>query len=994
MFRDFKGKTVRVFGESASNIHRVSGKWVKTSPLSFEQESWLNSVNKISRSLPGWPIVDGIDLSKYNPDRNQLLPMDKLSTPWCGFIELSKEYERTRILVADEGGIGKTLSVSIALRWVSLQSVSEGPILVLVPPLLVEHWTEHLKAVFSDDPEKVIELKSAKYFDPRINKNDIIVTSKYSWIHHFQDKEIDFTPSCVVIDEAHQGRTGMGFNDLSKNDFYEEEIGLMQNKDERDGNENHAEVIQRLCSSSKYAIAVTATPINTKTEELDYILSNICSEQSEVITSKQVDTDLTEWSNALFEIKNWAKDAQLSDESCPNNLVLELIDCIDKKMYPEQWNQFEEIDIARIKSWLENMIIQSEINPALALTLVNEFHPYGRHLSMTLRNDLLKGQLEQEHKFRSRIEQRIELSFGQDEIDFFNSLEHNGKNVGTESNLGGPTRIITSHKCNMIVRTDDGELRYGGNWTDGSVTNTEYLNELRKNKPTDVRVNLLADMIRKDVEMSLHNHQIKYQRGLVIFTEFVGTGYWIAEDLKHLNKSGGLGKIKLSIHQLTGGTQFNDARTILNKCRTKSFRKEYFPILICTPAGEVGIDMEWASTLCHWDLNSNPQRMEQRTWRLDRRIKNKRTMPSYRIIYPILLDSAHYPNLESTINQRFSRANKNLCIGDRFYIPTQVEEREIKPAGSNYTPQFMNPEISKVADFLESKQSNNWPGPRLSGSERIRAHLLFDLINFEHADNDFLSSGRALNYDPVGGRITIGDIVHKSCRDLEEISQPVSRALSPTVPYAQGSHSISTMWDFNKRDIIIPSLSRVMPKLFFEVNDSEQNNNALTVSIQSNTHSGRYCLCLNKDLLTLAEKYGLSLNNKGLRLYCRESEKFLELEDDKYDWGFAQSAITKVVTGEFEFQTQDIIEMPEDKIGRKFIDSMIAKFSLRNENKKSKILALNGKAKDVEDELERKRSEAKIVKLNSERTLINLLINELKNVNFRLETLCEIEVNM
>ena len=55
--------------------------------------------------------------------------------------------------------------------------------------------------------------------------------------------------------------------------------------------------------------------------------------------------------------------------------------------------------------------------------------------------------------------------------------------------------------------------------------------------------------------------------------------------------------------------------------RENSRHPNRYPVIVCTSAGEVGLNMAWATTLVHWDLHPNPQKLEQRTWRLDRRLR-------------------------------------------------------------------------------------------------------------------------------------------------------------------------------------------------------------------------------------------------------------------------------------------------------------------------------------------------------------------------------------
>ena len=53
---------------------------------------------------------------------------------------------------------------------------------------------------------------------------------------------------------------------------------------------------------------------------------------------------------------------------------------------------------------------ESLLNPKLCLTLVREFHPYGRHLSMILRSLPRRTLDGNRNKFRNRKERRVDLS--------------------------------------------------------------------------------------------------------------------------------------------------------------------------------------------------------------------------------------------------------------------------------------------------------------------------------------------------------------------------------------------------------------------------------------------------------------------------------------------------------------------------------------------------------------------------------------------------------
>ena len=389
MFRSVDGVIGRSFGVDGTGMHRIGGKWVDSQDLAEQQEAWIHSIGAVAHALPRWPLADGIDRSAFTPDPHQLAVVDKLATSWMQFVEGIHQHQRTRVVVADEGGIGKTLSVSIAVRWITLRQEATGPVLVLVPPLLTEHWGRHLRAVFSDDPDRIKVLTSARFFDSSLHREDILVISKFSWIHHMHGGRLEYPDSlCVVIDEAHQGRGGMGYSNIESAHFYEDELGEFQDHAEGSSPNQHAEVLQKTCSRASYAIAVTATPINTDMEELNYILNNIQAESATLQSGANPATP-EDWYEVLGRVKQWSREAEGNEGRCPEGLVRELIRCIDERKTPPQWEMLSDEDRAAIADWLGCQLGKGSIlSPSFSETLVREFHPYGRHLSMVLRSDL------------------------------------------------------------------------------------------------------------------------------------------------------------------------------------------------------------------------------------------------------------------------------------------------------------------------------------------------------------------------------------------------------------------------------------------------------------------------------------------------------------------------------------------------------------------------------------------------------------------------------
>ena len=68
---------------------------------------------------------------------------------------------------------------------------------------------------------------------------------------------------------------------------------------------------------------------------------------------------------------------------------------------------------------------------------------------------------------------------------------------------------------------------------------------------------------------------------------------------------------------MTGETQSSEE--LIAKLSKPPFQNgTTFHVIVGTSAIQEGISMNWATTVVHWDLPTNPHPLEQRTWRLDR----------------------------------------------------------------------------------------------------------------------------------------------------------------------------------------------------------------------------------------------------------------------------------------------------------------------------------------------------------------------------------------
>ena len=150
----------------------------------------------------------------------------------------------------------------------------------------------------------------------------------------------------------------------------------------------------------------------------------------------------------------------------------------------------------------------------------------------------------------------------------------------------------------------------------------------------DPRVKKLIRCIEMEKETQSTSEQM---RGCVIFCQYLNTVRGIATFLEEWDSEN-----SLLILKATGDDENQKIDDALIRAERASKSRHRYPIIVCTQVGDVGMDMEWATLGVHWDLGYNPQSVEQRGWRLDRRI-SKRITRKFRLVRMLTDHPYHCP---------------------------------------------------------------------------------------------------------------------------------------------------------------------------------------------------------------------------------------------------------------------------------------------------------------------------------------------------------------
>ena len=347
--------------------------------------------------------------------------------------------------------------------------------------------------------------------------------------------------------------------------------------------------------------------------------------------------------------------------------------------------------------------------------LLRDLHPLGRFFSIVQRVDLGPdaGRL-----FRKRIDEfhRIELH------PVHEKLIASVGDLSTE-NPAIARKIVAS-------------------WADNAKDSSRYSFikvptgcQMPSNDP---RWKFVIKQIENELDLFL-NESRERSRGIVIFVDFIGTLSRMEREIRSTFSSK-----SVEVVGIFGELEDTEKASRLAKghdiCSTGRL-----PVFICTSSAEVGVDMEWATLGILWDINSNPETLNQRGWRLDRRHDMNRVTKEFRIIH---IQNKHNMDQVRSMNSSHSMSSAILGRG--------TNDKLIPHCASN-----------------PIRKERSWPSKRgvfaLSSEEAKKIHSRFDPeIQAKDTQSDLEILFWFWISDLTGLRIDLDDVYHRGFLSLDD----------------------------------------------------------------------------------------------------------------------------------------------------------------------------------------------------------------------------------
>lgn len=496
-----------------------------------------------------------------------------------------------RLLIADEVGLGKTIEAMYIWKEIVARENAKR-CLIVVPAQLREKWKKDI-ATYFDITAQVCDakllLEKISSWRAASRKSEVLITSLQGIRYKDTDAEIlnakkrlnDFLMSCVgeelfdlvVIDEAHYLRNSStaGFK-----------------------------TGERLRDVSKYVVLLSATPIQTSSENLYNLLNLLAPEEYYDKKSfehlLEENTSLIQFANAVHDSSEYA-DGQLEELYNKASPLL--------KVYPEVADKIENI------MQKERALFDTKYSIQI-FNLVRNMRFYAQYFTRTRKCDVFENRVK-------RVPKTVGYDFNDTEKQIYNKVTHKLQSKAEHSTsvvtfmLIARQRQMSSCMPAAIKHWRDNNIlkdlvyeNFGMDTAEEAesvVLSSEEWDEdfddvlIEKLKRNDRKYEELRGYIRDVIDR-------KPSAKMVIFSFYRYTIDYLRERLLEdgyscVSIKGGMGENK---------------DDIINRFK----EDETLNILISSEVGSEGIDLQNASTEINYDMPWNPMRLEQRIGRIDR----------------------------------------------------------------------------------------------------------------------------------------------------------------------------------------------------------------------------------------------------------------------------------------------------------------------------------------------------------------------------------------
>lgn len=590
------------------------------------------------------------------------------------FLQHRETYGKARLLLADEVGVGKTLSLAASAMISAL--LDDGPVLILCPSTLTVQWQVEMmdklgipSAVWSSTKKEWIDPKGhiVKTRGPEDIKRcpfRIAIVSTGLIVHDSEERRylLECKYGSVVLDEAHKARRHGGLGP------------------KKEAPNNLLDFMLRIGPRTRNLLLGTATPIQTEVREL-WDLLRILNAGADFVLGRELFGRWPEWERALPVVKGEETPADEKDvwEWLRNPLPPAREDALFATLrlqlgLPDQ-TFFTDRGFGSL-GFLE----QQAVAQALAPGFLREHNPIVRHTVLRRRQTLESAGLLERVGVDIHPDPDTSAAayagVGFSGLGLLTNLPFDLAYQAAEAftaALKKRTKAAGFMKTLLLQRICSSFA--SGRSTAERMLRREVLDDEEQAKDIEEALSALtpdeagylrtiaAELARPEardpklaaVRYFLTEHRTEgktwLEHGCIVFSQYYDTVYSLGAELAKLLPGepvgvyAGAGK--------SGMFRGDDFASVGRDEIKNSVKKREIRLVVATDAACEGLNLQTLGTLINVDLPWNPARLEQRLGRIKRFGQARRTVDMLNLVYHDTQDEKVYQVLSRRMKDRY-----------------------------------------------------------------------------------------------------------------------------------------------------------------------------------------------------------------------------------------------------------------------------------------------------------------------------------------------------
>lgn len=610
--------------------------------------------------------------------------------PWQqGFItECLRHYENhgaVRLLLADEVGLGKTLSLATAALALCLLSDKEHqsrkPIVIFAPATLCEQWQTELidklgipcarwetqRKVWLDFDARAISPAGREQIAKCPLRIGIVSTGLMMRDSLEKQHLLGLRYGLVILDEAHKARTRQGFG-----------------RDAGTPNELLA-FMREMAARSDHVLLGTATPIQTRSEDLWDLMGILHQGKGHFVLGN----DFAKWHRPQEALPVLSGEQLVTEPGTAWELLRSPLPLVDASQEPRARRLYSAIrqDLGLTNGeWQTSKpltdltedtreILEDELTREISgATFFQRENPFVRHIVLRKRTTLESAglltkvgvdvhperNLARELQLFNALFEASALRTSEDFREAYREARQFGKALGKRGKGGGFMKNLMEQRiCSSIqAGLNTARMLLEGRTIHEEADDQEIDLKIEADEEREVLTRLIArlERIDRDPKLTAVLHYLEREKwidyGVIIFSQYYDSAKWVADSLatRYPDEAIGLyaGAGRSRLYQ--GGESVHTERETLKKM----VAEHGIRIMVATDAACEGLNLQTLGALINIDLPWNPTKLEQRIGRIKRFGQVREKVDMLNLVNEQTVDEKVYERLSERMRDRYN----------------------------------------------------------------------------------------------------------------------------------------------------------------------------------------------------------------------------------------------------------------------------------------------------------------------------------------------------